>query len=58
MEGSEFEMSISASGGGGDGSLEGLQQYDVESLGTKKSQTFIGEEDRIHLRQEVIVTRQ
>lgn len=58
MEYSEIEMGTSGSGGGEARSLEGLQQYDVESWGTKKSRTFVGEENRIHMIQEVTVSRQ
>lgn len=55
---SELEMGMPACGGGGDRSLEGLQQYDVESQGANNFRTFVGEEDRIYLRQDVTVSRQ
>lgn len=55
---SELEMSTSAYRGDRHRSLEESQQYDVESLGTKKSRAFVGEEDRIYLRQDVTVSRQ
>ena len=55
---SELEIGMSASGGFQDGSLERLPQYRVESLGTNRFRTFVGEEDQIHLRQDVTVSRQ
>lgn len=54
----ELEVGMSQFGGSDETSSEGSQQCNLESLGTKHFKTFDGEEDRIHLRQEVTVSRQ
>lgn len=55
---SELGIGMVKCGGDRNRSLEGLQQYEVESQGTNTLPAFVGEEDRIHLKQEVTIIRQ